>query len=191
MIEVFLALCWILKCHFVARMPEEVITKSLFLPLSMSEGCVNLSWKQISWKLLRSLEPYGMSLLGIVWRKTCHKWPSWGGSCFGWAGNLSVMFPSPAMSWWCRSSARLWWSLKTWRVQRNVWPLQQMSLCTLLGSRPSSTTPPARGSLGQGTLMTHPVGIKFSCCQFRILSTQLQWYVLSSSFVYFFVYSHR
>lgn len=77
MIAVFLALCWILKCHFVARMPGEVITKCLFLLSSMSEGCVNQWWKQISWKLWRSLEPYGMSLLRIVWKKTCHKWASW------------------------------------------------------------------------------------------------------------------
>lgn len=77
MIGVFLALCWILKCHFVARMLGEVITKSLFLLSSTSEGCVSLWWKQILWKPLRSLEPYGMSSLGIVWKQTCPKWPSW------------------------------------------------------------------------------------------------------------------
>lgn len=77
MTGVFLALCWILKRHFVARMPGEVTTKSLFLLSCTSEGCVNLSWKQILWKPSRSLEPYGMSLLGIVWKQTCHKWPRW------------------------------------------------------------------------------------------------------------------
>ncbi|KAK4824849.1 hypothetical protein QYF61_020222 [Mycteria americana] len=50
-----------------------------------------------------------------------------------------------------------------------------MNLYTLLDSKPFSTTQQVRGLLGQGTLMTHLVEIKFSCCQFRILSTQLQW----------------
>lgn len=55
-----------------------------------------------------------------------------------------------------------------------------MNLYTLLDSRPFSTIRQVRGLLGQGTRMTHLVEIKFSCCPFRILSTQLQWYVVIS-----------
>lgn len=48
-------------CFVVVRMQGEVITKSLFLLSSTSEGCVNQLWKQILWKLWKSLEPYGTS----------------------------------------------------------------------------------------------------------------------------------
>lgn len=50
-----------------------------------------------------------------------------------------------------------------------------MSQCILLDNKLFSTILQAKGSLGQGTQMIHQVETKFSYCQFKILSTQLQW----------------
>lgn len=102
----------------------------------------SLTW----WRPCASSEPSGTTLGGIFY--TVHLC-----ACRARV-NTIFYFICLAMWCWCRTSARLWWSTRTWAARAMLWRTPMTTRCTSQAAPATSTTLPVRRSLDLGTLVT-------------------------------------